>query len=149
MNDIQSLTSSANNDLNIMFYGLIGFILLVFILTALAKLLDRHNDKYLKHLEQEEKKLEILIKSRQETLQRLENEIEYNTINNDYKLNNTTMEVLDMYEYSLIRVPVEIIEELSHLKLGDKDQIVNYIENQRGIWKLENSKRLMRMDVKA
>lgn len=61
----------------------------------------------------------------------------------------TTLEttVLDTYENSNIKIPVEIIEDLRYMKLKSEDEIFSFIENQRNHWKLENNKKLFRKTV--
>lgn len=61
----------------------------------------------------------------------------------------TTLEttVLDTYENSNIKIPVEIIEDLRYMKLKSEDEIFSFIENQRNHWKLENNKKLFRKSV--
>ena len=50
--------------------------------------------------------------------------------------------VLDEYEQSNIRIPADILEELSRNGFIDESDVRTFIENQRHHWKLENSKRV-------
>lgn len=52
-------------------------------------------------------------------------------------------EALDVYERSGIKLPLDIIEELTFVDfLKTKEDVMDYIENQRSNWKLENSKKV-------
>lgn len=66
---------------------------------------------------------------------------EMNTPNELTGLTATEENVLDIYEQSNIKIPLEILEELRYLQLDDEEEIFMYIENQRLHWKLENSKK--------
>lgn len=62
---------------------------------------------------------------------------------------NTTMSplvdsALDIYEQSMIKLPLDIIEELSFLEFQNVDEVIKYIEMQRVNWKFENQKKLLR-----
>lgn len=55
-------------------------------------------------------------------------------------------DALDVYERAGIKIPLDIIEELSFIDpLKTKEEAINYIENQRANWKLENSKKVGKM----
>ncbi|CAC21541.1 GP16.7-like replication protein [Bacillus phage GA1] len=52
-------------------------------------------------------------------------------------------EALDEYEKSGIKIPLDIIEEITFIdNLRTKEEVMNYIENHRANWKLENSKKV-------
>lgn len=54
--------------------------------------------------------------------------------------------VLNKYDYMNIRVPKDIIEDVTYYGFTDEKQIFEYIESQRQHWKLENNKK---MNLKA
>jgi len=85
---------------------------------------------------------QINIKRKQ--LDELNERIENKTINNKVSLTNIEIKVLDWYEASNIKIPVDIIEDLSNMKLDTEENIMNYIEIQRYFWKLENSKKVFK-----
>lgn len=66
--------------------------------------------------------------------------------NKDFK-NSEINKVLDLYELSGIKIPLDIIEVLhdnnliEELQLYSFNDIYKFIENQRQYWKLENSKK--------
>ena len=49
--------------------------------------------------------------------------------------------VLDLYDQSNIRLPLDILEDLSALSFLSENEIFDFIENQRNYWKLENQKK--------
>ena len=50
-------------------------------------------------------------------------------------------EVLDVYDQSNIKIPVDILEDMVVIIFDSEKEVFNYIENQRYYWKLENSKK--------
>lgn len=51
---------------------------------------------------------------------------------------------LDIYEQSMIKLPLDIIEELSYTEFKNVDEVIKFIEMQRVNWKFENQKKLLR-----
>lgn len=51
---------------------------------------------------------------------------------------------LDIYEQSMIKLPLDIIEELSYNEFDNVDEVIKFIEMQRVNWKFENQKKLLR-----
>lgn len=51
---------------------------------------------------------------------------------------------LDIYEESMIKLPLDIIEELSYTEFKNVDEVIKFIEMQRVNWKFENQKKLLR-----
>lgn len=70
-----------------------------------------------------------------------ENEYQSTTINRTTNLRHSQEEVLNIYERSNIKIPVEIIEDLQYNDITEHDDIIDFIENQRHYWKLENTKK--------
>lgn len=70
-----------------------------------------------------------------------DDEYQPTTINRDLNMRQSQINVLNHYEQSNIRIPVEIIEDLQYMDLLDEQEIHKFIENQRLYWKLENTKK--------
>lgn len=68
-------------------------------------------------------------------------ETNYPNVNTQSFVSVEVDRVLDIYERSNVRIPKDIIEELSYMNFDNEMDIFNYIENQRHYWKLENSKK--------
>ena len=75
-------------------------------------------------------------------IQQKENEL--NELPNNNSINHFTQSenrVLDLYDHSNIRLPLDILEDLSTLPFQTEKEIFDFIENQRNYWKLENQKK--------
>ena len=57
-------------------------------------------------------------------------------------LNKEQLTVIDLYYKINIRLPYDILEELTFYNSKDKKEIFQFIELQRNHWKLENSKKM-------
>ena len=90
--------------------------------------------------ETELKNLQKLIDQKTIELFNLRDRVENNKIDNTFNMTYLELEVLEIYENSNIRLPVEILEDLHLQKLEDYADIFKFIESQRKYWKLENSK---------
>ena len=94
------------------------------------------------HLSQE-------IMESQETLAELtyliqQKENELNELPNNNSINHFTQtqnKVLNLYDNSNIRLPYDILEDLSTQNLKSEKETFEFIENQRNYWKLENQKK--------
>ena len=62
-------------------------------------------------------------------------------VDNVVKLPTMVNEVLDVYDQSNIKIPVDILEDMVVIIFDSEKEVFNYIENQRYYWKLENSKK--------
>ena len=62
-------------------------------------------------------------------------------VDNVVKLPTMVNEVLDVYDQSNIKIPVDILEDMVVITFDSEKEVFNYIENQRYYWKLENSKK--------
>ena len=67
---------------------------------------------------------------------------DYNQIKTVSEQNETINKVLQEYERSGIKIPLDIVEELNYNNFDSEDQIKNFIQVQRNNWKLENNKKL-------
>lgn len=90
--------------------------------------------------------IEDLINKRQPTEEQIEEDT-HRVMNKPSK--STTMSplvdtALDIYEQSMIKLPLDIIEELSYSEFKDVDEVIKFIEMQRVNWKFENQKKLLR-----
>lgn len=75
-------------------------------------------------------------------IQQKENEL--NELSSNKPINHFTQSqnrVLDLYEQSNIRLPLDILEDLATQNLKTEKEIFDFIENQRNQWKLENQKK--------
>lgn len=111
-------------------------------MVILASCLIATNPSY-KAKKQKESYLKLLEKQiDQKTIElfNLRERVEINRVDHNYNLTRLEMEVLNIYDNSNIRIPVEILEDLHNQKLEDYGDIFKYIESQRKYWKLENTK---------
>lgn len=129
--------------MNIFFFigGLVVISCLV--ITALVKS-DRRKEAIML-----EKEIELLRQERdtirgeiKEALEQLEN----TRVDKKTMLPHAVNSVLNRYDRSNIRIPSDIIEDLSYINFRDEKAIFDYIETQRHHWKLENTKK---MNIKA
>ena len=75
-------------------------------------------------------------------IQQKENELNELPDNNSINhFTQTQNKVLDIYEHSNIRIPLDILEDLSTLSFQSEKETFEFIENQRNYWKLENQKK--------
>ena len=86
------------------------------------------------------------INEAQETLNSLNKQIQQKQqiLTNKPTINHFTQSenrVLDLYDHSNIRLPLDILEDLSTLSFQTEKEIFDFIENQRNYWKLENQKK--------
>lgn len=116
--------------------GLLFFIIAVFALS---------NRKKANHSESEKLDAEIAVKEK--LLLGLTQHIDDRTLDRSTSLTKIQIEVLDIYQDSNIRIPADIIEDLSFSRIYDYQDIIAYIENQRNYWKLENSKKPFKRSV--
>lgn len=85
--------------------------------------------------------LTFTIEKKKEQLNRLDERVERKTVDRQVGLTNATIKVLDIYQDSGIRIPADILEELSYMRFIEEKDIFDYIENQRHFWTLENRKK--------
>ena len=121
------------NNMEILATILILFLLLIFIVSIVG-----NNSKPNNH---ELKQLDTMIHEKRIELSQIEQQIKNKSYNRGNNLSNVVNEVLDIYEQSNIKIPLDIIEELQYMSLSDEKQVFEYIENQRNHWKLENNKK--------
>jgi len=119
-------------------------IMIIFIISVFSKVKHEGNA----HLIEQSKILDDEINEKTKQLSEVNNQLETQTVDRSTFLTAGQTKVLDIYEQSNIKLPVEIIEELTHLRITNENDIFKFIENQRYYWKLENTKKPFRMDVK-
>ena len=126
-----------NNIIEILPYALIAILLFITLVAYLEKKTKKNYQRHNEILDGLEEQI-ALKKHQLETLTE-----QFNTQNTDRKTNLTITQtqVLDNYEKSNIRIPIEIIEDLEYNRITDKKEIEKFIENQRYYWKLENTKK--------
>lgn len=98
--------------------------------------------------DREIERLQQLIRQKQQILTEINEQINNRTIDNNIQLSHVESSVLDLYDESNIRIPVDIIEDLHHKKLSTEKEVMEYVENQRNFWKLENTKKLYKGALK-
>lgn len=110
---------------------------LLFFIVVLTLLTPKRN-----HLSQELMKSEERLAELTYLIQQKENEL--NELSSNKPINCFTItqnKVLDLYEQSNIRLPLDILEDLATQNLKTEKEIFDFIENQRNHWKLENQKK--------
>jgi predicted PurR-regulated permease PerM len=70
---------------------------------------------------------------------------ENNLLDTTVNLTKLEQQILDKYEQSNIKLPIDIIEDLSSMNLRTDYDIINFIEVQRRYWKLECQKKLFQL----
>jgi len=110
--------------------------LLIFLLVLF--LLSSKNNKY---DTRELKELERKIFQKRTELDSIEQELHNKRIDRTNNFTIVVNEVLNIYEESNIKIPLDIIEELQFMNFSNEKQVFEYIENQRNHWKLENNKK--------
>lgn len=100
-----------------------------------------NKEETMKH-ERELQRLQTLITEKQKILAEINEQVDNRSIVNNIQLSRVESAVLDLYDESNIRIPVDIIEDLHHKKLSSEKEVMEYVENQRNFWKLENTKKL-------
>jgi hypothetical protein len=125
--------------MDIFIYGIVGLGALAVITTLVHT--DNKKTKELEKLEEE-------IIRKKHLIHTLDQHIENQTIDRTVMLTKSEIAVLDLYDKSNIKIPIDIVEDLSTMKLDSETDIYNFIEIQRRYWKLENTKKVFRKGVK-
>lgn len=110
---------------------------LLFFIVVLTLLAPKRNHLSKELMETEERLAELNY-----LIQQKENEL--NELSSNKPINRLTItqnKVLDLYEQSNIRLPLDILEDLATQNLKTEKEIFDFIENQRNHWKLENQKK--------
>jgi hypothetical protein len=109
----------------------------------------RKDEKFSEDMEQYEKLLDM-IDDAEQRLHAINNKIDSKQIDKTYNLTKNAIDVLDIYEQSHIKIPVDIIEELTEKNdwALSKDDVFNFIQNRRDYWKLENTKKVYEKGLK-
>ena len=97
-----------------------------------------------KSRKREEKEIDNRIAEKEDYLISLEQRINNTSLDRGTGLTLTQINVLDKYERSNIRIPADILEELPHMSQLDESETLEYIEQQRQQWKLENGKKVFK-----
>lgn len=110
---------------------------LLFFIVVLTLLAPKRNRLSQETMESQERLTELTY-----LIQQKENEL--NELPSNKPINRFTItqnKVLDLYEQSNIRLPLDILEDLATQNLKTEKEIFDFIENQRNHWKLENQKK--------
>lgn len=124
-----------------MLVKLVFILLMTFVLIYLITSLRNTRARDLTELEHQEQELTKSINAKKAQLSTINTAIESRAIDRKTNLTNNMVNVLDIYEDSHIRIPVDIIEDLAYMNIHADKDIMDYIENQRNYWKLENQKK--------
>ena len=117
--------------------SLLVFIMLVFIVSSINK--QKEVD-----LDDQRKELNLLIEKinhKRLELSKIDDQIINRSIDPSVNLSKVKNDVLNIYDQSGIKIPLDIVEELSFNNIDDRKQIFDFIENQRQYWILENRKK--------
>ena len=116
------------------FAGLLVLLLLGLTIAGHTVKKSKENATYNKELQKQ-------IDFKQKQLEELKTQVENAKRDTRVYMNQATVKALDIYEQSNIKIPVDIIEDITNLNITDEKQAYEYIENQRHFWKLENTKK--------
>src|SRR5699024_2917932 len=105
------------------------------------KMLFKKRLKHNKERQELDEFLTFTIEKKKEQLTMLDERVERKTLDRKTGLTHATIKILDIYQESDIRMPVDILEELSYMRFTEEKDIFDYIENQRHFWTLENRKK--------
>jgi len=115
----------------------LSFLLIVFIIAMRGM----SETEKIKEVKQELNILESKITGKRAKLISLEQAIQNKTIDRTSNLSKIVNEVLNIYDESNIKIPLDIIEELQYVNLTTDKQVFDYIETNRNYWILENRKK--------
>jgi len=119
-------------------YGIFVISLLsIFLISSITKTRKRSYDENERILDELNSQVEL----KQNTLLAIEQTIKNKIIDKSVSLTTIEIKSLDVYDKTNIKIPVDIIEDLHSLNLETEKEILDYIENQRYFWKLENTKK--------
>ena len=119
-------------------YGILVISLLsVFLISNITKTRKKSYDENERILDELNSQVEI----KQNKLLVIEQTIKNKIIDSAVSLTNIEIKALDVYDKTNIKIPADIIEDLHSLNLETEKEILDYIENQRYFWKLENTKK--------
>ena len=118
------------------FFSIFLIILIYFISVLHSTRIDRKmdHDMQLDALYQEQSRLENEIAKQRELLYQVR-------VDNVVKLPIMVNEVLNVYDQSNIKIPADILEDITVITFENAKEEFDFIENQRYYWKLENTKK--------
>lgn len=123
--------------LGVIMLAVIITLVMIFLLTAK----QRNQKPDINSLEDQYNDLLTRIEEKQQQLNDLNEYYINNSIDRKTKLSTIVNEVLDIYDQSNIRIPQDIIEDVSIMQFDSLKDVYDYIETQRYYWKLENTKK--------
>lgn len=124
--------------------ALAGMFLLFLLIVFIFAMRGTSEADNIKEIKKETNLLEAKLIAKRTELNSIEQAIQNKSIDRKSNLSNVVNEVLNIYEESNIRIPLDIIEELQYMNLTNEKQVYEYIENQRNFWTLENRKKTFR-----
>jgi hypothetical protein len=131
---------------NLIFIFIIGVLALSLILIIKANSNKGEGDNWnnIEERANEITRLDAILSVKYKELIELNNQIESHQLDTNVSLTKNEVKALDVYEQSGIRIPSDIIEDMSNMRLNSVSEIMDYIEIQRAYWKLENTKKAFR-----
>lgn len=121
-----------------------GMLLLFLLIVFISAMRGTSEANEIKEQKEQLNLLDSKLTAKRTELLSLEQQLQNRSIDRGSNLSNVVNEVLDIYEQSNIKIPIDIIEELQFMNLTDNKQVFDYIENQRNYWTLENRKKPFR-----
>lgn len=121
-----------------------GMFLLFLLIVFISAMRGTSEANEIKEQKEQLNLLDSKLTAKRTELLSLEQQLQNRSIDRGSNLSNVVNEVLDIYEQSNIKIPIDIIEELQFMNLTDNKQVFDYIENQRNYWTLENRKKPFR-----
>lgn len=119
---------------------------LILMLTLLFNIIKKTRQEDATEAEKYLERLEDEIKRKQQILSNLENQIQNKTVDRSVGLTKAENRVLDTYDQTGIKIPADIIEDLSYNNFDNEKDMYAFVENQRHFWKMENGKKLFKRE---
>ena|SRR6185312_4179348 len=126
---------------------LIGVLIIGLLLLISIKAFNNHRMNDIKADEEYLHYLDTEISKAERELNELKQVIINNHMNKDMRLTPMMMEVLDIYDDHAIKLPIDILEEVSRLYADDKTTLLEMVEVRRQHWKAECQKKLIKQKM--
>ena len=126
---------------------IIGVLIIGLLLLISIKAFNNHRMNDIKADEEYLHYLDTEISKAENELNELKQVIINNHMNKDMRLTPMMMEVLDIYDDHAIKLPIDILEEVSRLYADDKTTLLEMVEVRRQNWKAECQKKLIKQKM--
>lgn len=129
-----------------MIFIAILYILIVFaiFLIILIYIISVYHDTRIEKKTDHDLKLDALYKEQsilQKEIAKQRELLDQVRVDNVVKLPAMVNHVLNIYDQSNIKIPADILEDITTITFESDKEVFDYIENQRYFWKLENTKK--------